>query len=199
MKPLGGKVMKNISTKQSQLVTRIAYLIPLLLVYTIGVCITHVRSSESEVSLANFDNVKRTVQPAHTVAAKPGKLDTAEEIESIHDILRRTAAIDAARSLHATRKSVLAELQINNVTPMYAIERDYSNQQQIAHEDGEKSLAATRKVVLATLKDNVNGLFHDQFQYLGEPNPDEKQIAETGSQERRLPDNAAFKIADKSQ
>ena len=183
--------MKNISTKQPQLVTRIAYLIPLLLVYTIGVCVTHVRSSESEVTLANFDNAKQIDRPAHTVAVK--------KVESIHDILRRTAAIDAARSLHATRKSVLAELQKNNVTPMYAIERDYTNQQQIANEDGKKSLAATRKVVLATLKDNVNGLFHDQFQYLGEPNPDEKQIAETGSQERRLPDNAAFKIADKSQ
>ena len=242
--------MKNIVNSKPQLVTKVIYLIPLLLIYTVGLCVAHVLSSESDVTLAHIDRNKLIDRPVHAtpVPGSSEKRYTVEEIEPFHDFLRRIARVnanriakaDAARSLNTTRQSVLnelqenvssslyafkperselqlvadndgkksldvtrqtvlANLQNNNVSPMYAIERDFTNQQQIADEDGEKSLAATRKVVLAALKDNVDGLFHDQFQYLGEPKTDEKRIAGTDFNDQTLQFDTAIKIADKSQ
>lgn len=193
--------MKNTLTKQPQLVTRVIYLIPLLLVYTVAVCIAHVLASETEVTLANIANAKQTVHPAYTATVKTvrQKPYNEEKIESFHEILRRIANADATRSLRATRESVLAELRKNTVTPLYAIERDHNNPQRITDDDGEKSLAATRNMVLATLKDNVNDLFHNRLQYPGNPNADKQRIAGAGVNDQILPYEATIKIADKLQ
>jgi len=242
--------MKNIVNSKPQLVTKVIYLIPFLLVYTLGLCIAHVLSSESDVTLAHIDRNKLIDRPVYAtpVPASAEKRYADEEIEPFHDFLRRIARVNASRiaradaakaleatrqsvlhelqenvsnslyafktessdlqlvaendgqeSLAATRQAVLNELQENNVSPLYAIDWDYNNLQLISDEDGRKSLDATRTMVLASLKDNVNDLFHDQFQYLGDPKADEKRIVSVDPNSWILPSSAAYKIADKSQ
>ena len=198
--------MKNLVNSNPQPVTRMIYLIPVLLIYTVGLCVAHVLSSESDVTLAHIGRNKLIDRPVHAtpVPASSEKQYTAEEIEPFQDFLRRvaranvarTARADAAKSLAATRQAVLNELQENVSSSFYAFKQDQVNMQAVADDDGKKSLEATRLMVAEELQDNINELFHDQFQYLGEPRLDEKQIAvKDGKTDLRFP----YKIADKSQ
>lgn len=234
--------MKNIVNSKPQLVTRVIYLIPILLVYTIGVCVAHVLSSESDVSLANIGNDKlhnHNIQSAPD-PVRPEKSSAAGEITPLEDVLRNLARTDAAKALQTTRQAVLNELQINvsnslyaykpdnsnpqqiadhdgsrslestrrmvmnelqekNVNPLYAIIEDYNKQQLASNNDAARSLDATRKMVLASLKGNVNDLFHDEMQYLGDPKPDDQRLAAADRINLVLPHKAASEITDRTQ
>ena len=233
--------MKNLTDNKPQLATRVIYLIPLLLIYTIGLSVAHILASESEVPLAHIDKAKLTGHSVRiaSVPAKAAKSNTGEEIESFHDILRRVARADAARALTATRQTVFNELQHNvsnslyalnpeirstqqvaesdgkrsleatrqavfnelhtNVTnPYYALAQEHADMQKVADNDGARSLTVTRQIVLESLKSNVNNLFHNEFQYLGEPAPDTNLVAED-QQAPSVPFAPEIKLAEKSQ
>ena len=162
--------MKNIINNKPQLVTKVIYLIPVLLIYTVGLCVAHVLSSESDVTLAHIGGNKLIDRPVHAtpVPASSEKRYAAEEIEPFQDFLRRIARAnaariaraDAARALDATRQSVFTELQENVSKSFYAFKQIQSNSKLLADRDANKSLAATRQSVLDELRDNISGSFY---------------------------------------
>lgn len=154
--------MKNLVDNKPRLVTRIIYLIPLLLIYTIGLCVAHILTSESEVPLAHIDKAKLIGRSVRAVSApaKAARSNTGQEIESIHDIMQRVARTDAARALAATRQSVFNELQQNVPNSLYALKPEYHEMQRVADNEGKRSLEAIRRTVVADLHKQVTNPYY---------------------------------------
>lgn len=139
--------------KQNQVVTNSVCLAAAALAVVIGFSAASRPAATPEVKAVNSNIGQKVNIP----------VNAAQEIESIHDMLRRIAKANAADALSDTRKNVLEELQGNITNPLNSDELiiepvegvETDDLQLAADDDAARTLEATRQIVLGELKDRM--------------------------------------------